>query len=97
MKKIERADVIVVKCAERERLYGAFLAVAKEWQSMQDRMRKALAGKGAFDPDMSELEGMKDKLERSRKLYTRHIEQHGCWHARKPAVKTKTKSGRGGK
>src|SRR5262245_24973777 len=87
MKKSKQTSGKTIKCAERDRLWAAFLQVGRQWGSIQDKMRRTLKRKGIFKPDTAQLEHIKNRLERTHKLFGEHIDKHGCWQPRVPALR----------
>ena len=79
MKKAERNRGSTVKCAERERLWKAFLKVGKKWSSLQDRMRKVLKEGSTPGPDPARLEDIQIRIKTTHKLFGEHIAKQGCW------------------
>jgi hypothetical protein len=92
MKKVKKNGRMTVQCAERDRLWAAFLKLGKEWGSIQDRMRRTLGQKGVFEPDLAQLEDLKSRLEKTHKLFEEHIGKHRCWLPKVTTTKRKKKS-----
>lgn len=93
VKGVKKTGHATVKCAERDRLWACFLKVGKEWQSIQEKMRKAVKRKGVLELDVTQLEDMKSRFEKAHKLFGQHIVKHSCQHG-KTVVSQKKKSGK---
>jgi len=93
MKNVKKANHKTLKCAERDRLWASFLEVGREWQSMQDKMRKMFKQEGVFRPDAVKLEDIKRRLEAAHKLFGEHIVKHGC-QLRSSVASRKRKNGK---
>jgi hypothetical protein len=91
MKRVEKTRRSPGKCDERDRLWASFLKVGKEWQSIQDKLRKTVKRKGILELDVVQLEDMKSRFEAAHKLFDEHIAKHGCHHG-KSAMSKKRKS-----
>jgi hypothetical protein len=92
MKKARKNERMTVKCAERDRLWAAFLKVGREWGSMQDRMRRMLRQKSVFEPDLAQIDDVKNRLETTHRLFSKHIVKHGCWQPKISVLKAKKKT-----
>ena len=97
MKRIKKNSGMAVRCAERDRLWAAFIAVGAEWGVMQEKMRKTLAKGGVFDPNISKVTDIKNRIEKTHSLFSRHIENHGCGEPSISVLKGKKKIKRSGK
>lgn len=94
MKSVKKTSRGSVKCAERDRLWAAFLKVGKEWESMQARMRKALKAGRAFEPDLTKVEDVRNRIEATHRSFSKHIENHGCWQPKVSLLKRKKRNSR---
>jgi hypothetical protein len=70
----------------------AFMKVGKDWQLLQDKMRKRPNDILAVVPDIAELERLRDRIERTHRLFAEHIQKHDCWHKGSSPAKSRTKA-----
>ena len=78
MKKAKKDTPKVSPCAERDRLWKAFLAAGKAWNLQQDKMAKDLRRDGQISPDVKKIQKIQEKIESSHRFFAVHIEKHGC-------------------
>jgi hypothetical protein len=89
MKKAKKNGRINVKCAERDRLWAAFLKVGKEWETIKTKMRKMQRHGSIFELDLAKVEDIKNRIETTHKLFSKHIGKHSCWQPKASLLKRK--------
>jgi hypothetical protein len=88
-KKAKKNSRMNAKCAERDRLWAAFLKVGKEWEAIKSKMRQMHRHEGVFELDLAKVEDIKNRLETTHKLFGKHIGKHRCWQPKVSLLKRK--------
>jgi hypothetical protein len=72
---------MVFKCSEGDKLWAAFVHLGEDWHKIHGKTRKNFKRQGTIglcDDDVKRIKKIEDRLKRTRRLFTGHIEKHRC-------------------